>query len=698
MDTTVVDWLRRFQKQHGRAPRVLHIGNIANNAYKNAQMLRQVGIECDVLCHSYYHIMGTPEWEDADFQGDYEDQTWPAWYKVKLGGFKRPRWFVQGTFVTCMEYLIAKNEGDQHKAQQLWEQLGRENRTLPPVPVPRWYDVWIVYLHTMGKTLLQRLRRLFCFMVIGMSQICVQFLQYVYYGLHRWYRIYVGPWGFRANNRELWEQMAMVPLPVRALLWGLSCLFFFTAVGMRKTQCLGLGYVWRGLRRWYRPYAKARGLHATSQQLWDWGARVQLRGQAMLRQLARPFFPRVAGMRQHFRQLPFRGRSIEAVDRVGAAQVRLELGTEVREQSPTLQTEPALYNHAQFLQHIHWLVDAFNTRFPNRSDRMTSDDLLELESMVPYGERVLRYYDLVQAYSTDPIVPLMLGKRPYVAFEHGTLRDFTLNDSSVCRRTALAYNMADHVFITNGDCLAYAQKIGVECYSPMLHPIDERRIRTIANHKNRLRKRLRRTHIFLCPLRHDWIVKGTDQYIRALPAIRQAIGDDFVVIMTKWGAELEKSQILAEGLGVAPWLTWWEPLQRSALLRVMKSVDVVFDQLALPHFGATAPEAIAAGVPVISSYHPTSTAWLIPEAAPILAAFDAVSIAQAVTMALDPQWLVAYRRRARDWFDTYHTSGIVMRKHLEVYGRLLDPARNPVEPTTKEREHDQRRERAQRAL
>ena len=67
-------------------------------------------------------------------------------------------------------------------------------------------------------------------------------------------------------------------------------------------------------------------------------------------------------------------------------------------------------------------------------------------------------------------------------------------------------------------------------------------------------------------------------------------------------------------------------------------------------------------------------------------------------MALDPQWHAAYQQRARDWFDKYHTSEIVTRKHLEVYGRLLDPARNLTEPPTQEIKHDQCRERAQRAL
>ena len=55
----------------GRKLRVLHIGNIANNAYNNARIQRQYGIDADVLCHDYYHVMATPEWED----GASDDQS-----------------------------------------------------------------------------------------------------------------------------------------------------------------------------------------------------------------------------------------------------------------------------------------------------------------------------------------------------------------------------------------------------------------------------------------------------------------------------------------------------------------------------------------------------------------------------------------------------------------------------------------------
>lgn len=99
------DWLDGFTATHGRAPRILHLGNIANNAYLNAKMLNLCGIECDVLCYDYYHIMGCPEWEDADFTGEVSDQFKPDWDNMNLNGYQRPVWFLQGSLDDCLNRL-----------------------------------------------------------------------------------------------------------------------------------------------------------------------------------------------------------------------------------------------------------------------------------------------------------------------------------------------------------------------------------------------------------------------------------------------------------------------------------------------------------------------------------------------------------------------------------------------------------------
>jgi len=101
-------WLQKCRSVYGRSPRVLHIGNIANNAYNNAKLLNEAGLDCDVICYDYYHTMGCPEWEDADFCGDYGDPFRPDWKRVDLKEFQRPEWFAQGPFAICQQYLVAK--------------------------------------------------------------------------------------------------------------------------------------------------------------------------------------------------------------------------------------------------------------------------------------------------------------------------------------------------------------------------------------------------------------------------------------------------------------------------------------------------------------------------------------------------------------------------------------------------------------
>ena len=114
-----------FRQKTGRPLRVLHIGNVANNAYNNACIQRKFGIEADVLCYNYYHIMGCPEWEDSAVQGGSSalDHFKPDWWTTSLRGWKRPRWFVQGPSALCIEYLRAKNAGWISEANLKWLEL-----------------------------------------------------------------------------------------------------------------------------------------------------------------------------------------------------------------------------------------------------------------------------------------------------------------------------------------------------------------------------------------------------------------------------------------------------------------------------------------------------------------------------------------------------------------------------------------------
>ena len=154
-----LSFIEQFRLRTGRPLRVLHIGNIANNAYNNACIQRQYGIEADVLCYNYYHIMGCPEWEDSDVQERSSaaaglDHFKPDWWATNLRGWNRPRWFVQGPSALCIDYLGAKNAGWKVAAALKWLQLEfaawehvqpaqRDAKRSNNLPGRLWFHRWV---------------------------------------------------------------------------------------------------------------------------------------------------------------------------------------------------------------------------------------------------------------------------------------------------------------------------------------------------------------------------------------------------------------------------------------------------------------------------------------------------------------------------------------------------------------------------
>jgi len=516
-------------KSHLKRPiRILHVGNIANNAYLNAKLLNEIGADCDVLCHSYFHIMGCPEWEELDRDFSQLDQKSPEWYQIDLGDYERPRWFAQGSFETATEYLCAKRSGNTESANLLWRKLGIENKTR------------------------------------------------------------------RANHARL--KIANVK---RVLL----------AVSARTTS------LHISLRTYLRRYPSI----------------------ALL-------ISRISTA------VPFWSNKLEAF------LVWFTLGN---------RNSLVEYSSLDYSR-LETLIREFSVKFPDRADQLIMSDLVPYAGNVTQFRKLIAHYDVVQAYATEVALPMIAGGGPYCAFEHGTLRTFTLGETPLCRVTALGYRLADHVLITNGDCRSYAEILGITSYSAMIHPIDERRY---TSHRSEPQSR---THArLLCTLRHDWEVKGTDIYIRALPQIRESVSENIKVIMVTWGADLSRSFKLANMLGVEDMITWVSPMSHARLVTLLTDTDVVLDQLALPHFGATAPEAIAAGVPVISSYVESSTEWILSSPAPIIPAFDIDGICRAVETALDPKFRSNYRTRAWNWITAEHSHRRAQLTQLRAYRDIL---------------------------
>lgn len=85
--------------------RILHIGNIANNAYLAARSERNIGIESYVLSNDYTHIMGAPEWEHCEVSRR-EGKHFESEFSDCSCGFQRPDWFYDGSLVSAVSSIL----------------------------------------------------------------------------------------------------------------------------------------------------------------------------------------------------------------------------------------------------------------------------------------------------------------------------------------------------------------------------------------------------------------------------------------------------------------------------------------------------------------------------------------------------------------------------------------------------------------
>jgi glycosyltransferase involved in cell wall biosynthesis len=428
--------------------KVLHVGNIANNAYNNAKFLRRKGVNADVLCRDYTHVMGQPEWEDAIFEGQVDEYT-PNWNTVNLNGFQRPTWFLQDTLVKA-----SRNRKQQFKGQFLIEHLLYQLPTL-------WSRVLRMYL---------------------------------------------------------------------------EC---------RRTQ-------------------------------------------------SRPA-PRILDVVSH------------------------------------------TYNRKRF-------------------------------------EGWFEGYDLIQAYSTDPIDAWMFSKgRPYVAFEHGTMRDIPFENSARGRLLSLAYRQAGKVVITNPDVISAARRLGLKNFLFIPHPVDETKYRPLhTSLRGNLANRYQADLILFAPSRHNWDLKGNDLLLKAFARCTKAFPGKLLLILCDWGQEVARSKELIEMLGIGDCIVWTPPLNKMKLIGYYNAADVVLDQFIIGTFGTVTPEAMACGKPVLLHFDREVHEWCYGEMPPVVSARTENEIFSRLMELLGS----SDRREAiglasREWVTKYHGWELVADRQIEVYRELL---------------------------
>jgi glycosyltransferase involved in cell wall biosynthesis len=628
-----------LRRRLGRPIRVLHIGNIANNAYNNAVIQRQYGIEADVACDDYYHFAGCPEWEDGA-AGIGLDPFLPNWWATHLNGFKRPLWFAQAPLIHCVAYLDAYRSGIKGRiadAALLLEAVyarlivtAAAERGAPAVDPRPW------------KQRVPGLRRWQIARSISSdasrASVARIFVTSILHKVRRQFSMEL--WRTRTYN-SVHSILAMSIWPM-----------IVSAAGHDGASRSRLMAAYGALRRILgrRPQSEAMLLE-----------------QARAATAKRPPNAGIA-------MLPIIGRvlclAMQAIA-YGVVSAAGLLGT-----SRNAMADPARLSGfvadleaeaPQGAQAAHFLAEARRT----------------VDERTRYFARILGHYDIVQGYALDAVIPLAAGFPAVTAYEHGTIRDIPFENSVnriLCRA---AYRQAHGVFVTNTDVFPSIGRMGLDSarVHNLPHAFDDSKLRRWRS-QNPLTPPEGPVLCF-APTRQHWangdrtsFAKGNDIYLRGLGELHRR-GVDFRLIAVEWGRDVAASKALIDELGYASRVEWVTPLDKRRLWAAYCTSHVVIDQFTLPALGGVGFEVLALGRRLMTLIDAPRLAEFFGAAPPVLnAATVAEFVAAAERVVADPDDRQGIGAAGARWIEEYHSARRIVDIQARVYARLLDEAKN----------------------
>lgn len=644
-------WLDEFEAKAGRRLRVLHVGNIANNAYINAKIMRKIGIDADVVCADYYHIMGTPEWEEAEFKSDYGDPFFPDWWQAARG-YERPKWFFQGPRKLCQEALAAQFDDPR---------AAREKHAIMVLAANYISFRDSSLSRPGGASWLRRMRRRLAF-----TRYLTRFAL--------------------SNPVTAWAALGERVPAVAVINTGVRLVFL--ALAFVATAFLSI------VERVLRLFTLRTSLLGVRFTILAAELKWTLRD-VMSNRIIRPMIP--AGS-ELFRRMT--GRNFSEVTGFSVAEwisgrQMARLAARHRTETtpagnpangnPTMTSSERARYYAEasryldrVASHVAWGMKHRGWH-ANLGAAEYAADVALANGLVVGWEEVYRNYDVIQCYSTDGIVPMALGWRHFFNYEHGTLRAIPFEDNPVGRLTATAYRSGDKVLMTNIDNYASCERLGIaeDRIVALPHALDDAKIhRFVAAHPH-VRPSGHEAPLFFSSARQHWLdrdpgyAKGNDVFLRAAARAVHA-GRDLRIVLVEWGRDLEATKDLLSDLKLGSRVTWVPTMTGEELWQRYLQCHAVVDQFVIPAFGRVTFDSLTIGRRVISSLDIALATRFFGEAPPMLVASTVDEAEKAVAIVLDdPEDKAAMGRKAAEWARKRHSSQRILDLQLEAYRPTL---------------------------
>ena len=327
------------------------------------------------------------------------------------------------------------------------------------------------------------------------------------------------------------------------------------------------------------------------------------------------------------------------------------------------------------------LALSFSRNFPDRLDKLLPSDISPYLGVIDKLRQLFEHYDIIHAYATDPILPLLSGAHPYIALEHGTIRSIPFEDTPQGRLTALSYRLADGVIITNCDNKRAADRLQLTNYRFIPHPVNENWMQPGIGQELRvnLLSELEADFILFHPVRQHWDShrhpsweKGNDILIEGMAhAVQEGI--NLAAIFVEWGKTVPESKALITKLGLAKRVMWIAPMNSANMARYIDASDLLADQFFLGAFGSILPRALALGKPAMIYIDEDIHRWCFPEIPPVINAQNPEQVFLGLKHAYeDQEWLRRMGERGRRWYQSYHSNKVIRNRLIEFYNDVLD--------------------------
>jgi hypothetical protein len=292
-------------------------------------------------------------------------------------------------------------------------------------------------------------------------------------------------------------------------------------------------------------------------------------------------------------------------------------------------------------------------------------------------EKIFSSFDKIVFYGPFCSLSKYMKTGKYIAFEHGTLRNFIDTNYKLAKNTKIGFENASVILISNQDCLRKAKNIFSQIIIKSPHPINDSDFPGLRALRERYLSKGKKTAFeVLVPARHTFSIstdigKGNEIIYSAIKELFLS-NEDIIFHLIKWGENFPSAEKHLKEFENAGFVIWHNLMTRPKLRALMLKSDAVVDQLLIPAYGGISIDAIGLGVPLLTNQDNTIDTEYFGSVAPIFPINNAQTIVNSLRH-LSQEGVDAKREyfiKSCEWFDQNLSSELSLAARINAYNEL----------------------------